>query len=330
MPLSTYTLLLDFNNVAVAAVMAHALTDLKANETWTGGIYGTLNSVAALLGRDDMNIAGVYAARDCGIPPKRKQLIPEYKAERANKRELLTEEQKKKAYSQLDTTRELLETLGVMFLMYKDREADDVVAAAVEVVRQQGGKPLVMSGDRDLLQTVSRGADVWDYHGKRLVTKDNFKEITGVAPDDYLAYRVLVGDPSDGIKGAAGCGPKRAVELIDAMHAAGLGDCPPNEKLLDLSSVVNAVEVKKKWHEALLADMPRLLNECGGIDLYKSFGGTTGLAKKMTEPPQKPEPLKFLRMCRFLNFNSVLTDPNRFVRPFVDAYKARLTQCRAA
>ena len=110
-------------------------------------------------------------------------------------------------------------------------EADDVIAtlAAREqggalAAREQGGA-IVVTGDRDLVQvvrpgvrlllTVNGGMDKWPLLDGAAVI-----ERFGVEPARYVDLAVLRGDPSDGIPGVHGIGPKTAVTLIS--HFGGL------------------------------------------------------------------------------------------------------------
>ena len=82
-----------------------------------------------------------------------------------------------------------------------------------------------MTGDRDLVQvvrpgvrlllTVNGGMDKWPLLDGAAVI-----ERFGVEPARYVDLAVLRGDPSDGIPGVHGIGPKTAVTLIS--HFGGL------------------------------------------------------------------------------------------------------------
>jgi 5'-3' exonuclease len=101
-------------------------------------------------------------------------------------------------------------------------EADDVIATLA--AREQGGA-IVVTGDRDLVQvvrpgvrlllTVNGGMDKWPLLDGAAVI-----ERFGVEPARYVDLAVLRGDPSDGIPGVHGIGPKTAVTLIS--HFGGL------------------------------------------------------------------------------------------------------------
>jgi 5'-3' exonuclease len=99
------------------------------------------------------------------------------------------------------------------------REQGGAIAA-----REQGGA-IVVTGDRDLVQvvrpgvrlllTVNGGMDKWPLLDGAAVI-----ERFGVEPARYVDLAVLRGDPSDGIPGVHGIGPKTAVTLIS--HFGGL------------------------------------------------------------------------------------------------------------
>lgn len=313
--------LVDFDNLAKRSIMATALDDMKAGGTFTGGVYGTIRSLVTILNKIDYDPGPVYAFCDAGVSAFRRKLIPTYKATRKENNSKLTPEQKEKAYGQMATAREILQTVGVRFFAFKDREADDGVAAAAHVLRKK--RPIIVSTDKDLLQCVSDEVHV-HRQGKEaestLVTPENFEAILGIPRHCWLCYRALVGDNSDEIDGAAGCGEKTAAKVIREAIEAGLMDCPPEEQLLDLTSYIIHTEKETgkprlKWQAAICEGVDRLTDVIKGIDLSKSFGGTSGLAKMMEAPPTFDD-REFLLKCRKLRFVSILGNLEGYLRPF--------------
>jgi 5'-3' exonuclease len=326
-------ILVDADNVIKRAIMVSALDDLKAGGVWTGGVYGALSMLAGILRRADINPAGVYAFFDCGVPAKRRKLIPTYKAERAERRKLLSDEDHAKAMQQLATTRELWEAMGVICLSYKEREADDCVAAAVRVFRDRNVVPVVVSSDRDLWQTVGYGAHVMVLGNKDdlLVTPDNFDEHAGVPMGCYLLYRTLVGDSSDSIKGAEGCGPKRAVELLEsAREQCGFGfdRMSTPDQLEVLCNILSAKDKRRKYEDSIIASQQRLVDVIEGIDLRRSFGSRSGLEKRLSAVPQFNF-WKTMRVLKRLELKQAMGDPFRYVHPFRDAAERakNIAQC---
>lgn len=309
--------------------MASALDDLKAGGIFTGGVYGTLTSLVSILTIPGLQPGAIYACFDAGIPPRRLALLPDYKANRAARRHLLSDDDRAKAFTQMQLARQMFDFLGIVCLKYKAREADDVVAALVRVLRTQGRRPLVITGDRDLWQTVRWGAQVWDLNRKAILDAETFEAAAGVSLDRYLLYRTLVGDASDHIQGAPGVGPVRALQLLTE-HADCL-DGSPEEQLTRLVAAVRAKPKRRKFEESVLDAESHLRCVLPAIDLADSFGGTKRLREAtFRQPPFALHP--FLRFCAKLQFGSVLGDPQRFIRPFRDAVARRdgLTSPRVA
>jgi 5'-3' exonuclease len=104
-----------------------------------------------------------------------------------------------------------------------DLEADDLLGSLASVEVAAGGDALIVTGDRDMYQCA-------DAHVRVLFLKSGlsgFEEIDpagvkqryGIDPalvPDFIALR---GDPSDGLPGAPGIGPKTAAELL-ARHGS--------------------------------------------------------------------------------------------------------------
>lgn len=339
--MTSRALILDANSLIVRCIMASALDDLKANGLWTGGIYGSLRSLRSIASMPEIPVDRIVAFFDHGVPARRRALIPTYKQERAERREMLSPEDREKAFTQIAKCYTLFGHLGIRCLSFVDREADDGVAAAVRTLAAQGVESLVVSSDADLLQTVAMGASVHDLSDGKLTTAENFQDVVGVHPRLYTLYRTLTGDQSDSIKGAYGCGPKRATALLQDFLAADENEFPPPvtdlpvEQQLDELCVflrrkgrqgaepTDTDLVLKAWEAQILSDAPRLRKVAQGIDLSASFGGTTKLAARMDDLPPVAE-RAFLQACKQLNMRSVLGDPEGYLRPFRAIQQRRL------
>jgi DNA polymerase-1 len=82
-----------------------------------------------------------------------------------------------------------------------------------------GGRALIMTGDRDMFQCAGErvsvillkpGSSGFDEVGPAGVRKRY-----GIAPELVPDFIALRGDPSDGLPGAPGIGPKTAADLLD-------------------------------------------------------------------------------------------------------------------
>jgi DNA polymerase I len=323
-------IIVDGNSLLVRCIMASAKDDLRAG-VWTGGMYGFISSLSLLLTQLELQrtpAGGVFVFMDSGVPSERKALIPTYKEDRAEKQSFLTDEEKEQAYTQIPEMCSALPFLGVLGLAFKDREADDGVAAAVRVWVQHGFHPVVVSGDKDLFQTVLYGADVWYLNSKELVTVDNFEEQTakhfkiekGIKVEAYVTFRALSGDKSDSIPGVPGIGPARAAELITgcADTAEEFYNESPERQILEIVQYIRGHEKPPSYYSSVLAHFDRLLDVANGIDLRSSFGGTAGLAELMRNLPDF-QSISALRWAKKHNLNNIITDQSRYLQPFARA-----------
>lgn len=276
-----------------------------------------------IVSNPDLDVGRVYFFFDAGVPLKRLKLLPGYKSSRKEKRKLLSEEDHAKAMGQLHLVREMLQTLGVTCLAYKDREADDCCAAAVTACLKSSSAnvPLVVSNDRDLLQCVAMGGQV--YAKDTVIDFHNFSHHTGgILPAEYVLYRTLTGDTSDDIDGVVGCGPVRAREAVERVRDDYAGTpTDPHVALNILAKHYAGLGDKANvWQRNLVEDVTRLHDVIDGITLAGSFGGTKTLTANINDPTPGVDRKAFLRFCSRLKFNSVMADPTRFVVPFEKAY----------
>ncbi len=100
----------------------------------------------------------------------------------------------------------------------EDVEADDLLGSLAAVEAGAGGRTLIVTGDRDMYQCVSGQVSVLflksGITGFTEVDPAEVRRRYGVEPalvPDFIALR---GDPSDGLPGASGIGPKTAASLL--------------------------------------------------------------------------------------------------------------------
>jgi len=91
-------------------------------------------------------------------------------------------------------------------------EADDLIASLVS----RGVGDIIVSSDKDLLAHVKDDNSVQFYDPMKSlwVTAADVRTKFGVDPSQLFDYAGLVGDPSDGIPGVEGFGPKTAAKLL--------------------------------------------------------------------------------------------------------------------
>ncbi|MHB8874929.1 MAG: 5'-3' exonuclease H3TH domain-containing protein, partial [Myxococcaceae bacterium] len=163
---------------------------------------------------------------------------PEYKATRAETPQDLK--------VQFDLIRKVAAVLDVPILEVAGWEADDVIGTLALQARDQGFKVLVVTSDKDFIQLVDGGVELFDPVQDKRIGRAEAVEKFGVQPEQMRDYLSLVGDVSDNVPKVPGVGPKTACELL-----AQFGDV---DTLLARLS-----EVKKpKIREALQASVEQI------------------------------------------------------------------------
>lgn len=98
-------------------------------------------------------------------------------------------------------------------------EADDLLGSLASVETEAGGRALIVTGDRDMYQCVDDRVAVLllksGISGFEEIDPAGVKRLYGVTPDLVPDFIALRGDPSDGLPGAAGIGPKTAASLLE-------------------------------------------------------------------------------------------------------------------
>jgi len=120
---------------------------------------------------------------------------------------------------QFALARDLFEAFGWTVATSADLEADDLLGTYAKHEADAGGDVLLMTGDRDMYQCAGERVTVLYVKtgggkGAEEVGPAEVRERYGIDPalvPDFIALR---GDPSDGLPGAKGVGPKTAAELL--------------------------------------------------------------------------------------------------------------------
>ncbi|HSS62774.1 MAG TPA: 5'-3' exonuclease [Candidatus Limnocylindrales bacterium] len=113
---------------------------------------------------------------------------------------------------------EFFEAFGWYAVGSDDVEADDLLGSFASVERGGGGETLILTGDRDMYQCVGDGVRVLylksGLSGFEEVDPAEVERRYGIGPSLVPDFIALRGDPSDGLPGASGIGPKTAAELL--------------------------------------------------------------------------------------------------------------------
>lgn len=158
----------------------------------------TLGFVRALYtGFDD-----IVVAVDCP-PYKRKEMYPEYKANRPERQAALIEE--------LRQTREAILEDGWAVLTCAGAEADDIIATYC--LENSGDSVTIFGTDKDLLQIMEHCPNVVLHDAFNKVDK-TANSVLNVTPDKVVDLLALCGDKSDNVPGVKGVGEKMAIKIL--------------------------------------------------------------------------------------------------------------------
>ncbi len=138
--------------------------------------------------------------------PYRVELFPGYHADRPEVPEALA--------WQFSEAPALFSAFGWGVSSADDVEADDLLGSLARVEADAGGRALIVTGDRDMYQCVSDSVSVLflksGVTGFAEVDPAEVHRRYGVGPELVPDFIALRGDPSDGLPGASGIGPKTA------------------------------------------------------------------------------------------------------------------------
>jgi 5'-3' exonuclease len=119
---------------------------------------------------------------------------------------------------QFDDARDFFEAFGWVVHWHDSLEADDLLGSYARREEENGGRALVMTGDRDMYQCASDRVTILYVRtggrGAEVVDPAEVRKRYGVPPELVPDFIALRGDPSDGIPGAKGIGEKTAADLL--------------------------------------------------------------------------------------------------------------------
>ena len=198
-----HVLAVDGNSLAHRAYHAILGSDDAVGSFVTGGVVAMLGT-AWSYGPFDRVVVAFDAPNN-----RRKADFPEYKAHRVED-PVLT--------GHLTDLQDHLAECGLHVVSEEGAEADDLIAATAEACTARGWQCTIFSSDRDLTALVSDSVTLLRPRGTmadlRVEDPDAVDREYGVRPDQYSDLAALRGDPSDGLTGVLGIGPKTAARLL--------------------------------------------------------------------------------------------------------------------
>lgn len=176
-----------------------------ADGTPVNAIYGVLSMLVKLI--EQYGPTHLVLAEDRKEPSFRKELYPEYKANRSDPPEELI--------PQFDLLQELYALIDIPRISAKGYEADDIIGSLVVQFHEEFDEVHIVSGDKDLMQFVSKKVFMMDTMKDKKYGPEEVYEKMGVYPSQVVDYLSLVGDSSDNIPGVKGVGAKGAAKILE-------------------------------------------------------------------------------------------------------------------
>ena len=116
---------------------------------------------------------------------------------------------------QFPLTREATKAFNIACEEMEGFEADDMIATLATRARDAGGRVTIISSDKDLMQLVGDGIEMYDAMKNKSIDREGVFEKFGVYPDRVIDVQALAGDSVDNVPGAPGIGIKTAAMLIN-------------------------------------------------------------------------------------------------------------------
>jgi len=200
--------IIDGNSLIHRAFYALPPSMKTARGEHTNAIYGFVSMLFKLLEEEQPDYIAV--AVDPPGPSFRQEIYADYKGHREKTPLELGE--------QMARVREILEAMRITVFEVPGFEADDVIGSLAARAGEEQLQAIVVSGDADLLQLVDDAVEVLlTRRGITQVDRCNrayLQERFGLAPEQWVDYKALRGDPSDNIPGIPGIGDKTAQSLL--------------------------------------------------------------------------------------------------------------------
>jgi DNA polymerase-1 len=275
-----------------------AINTINSQGIHIGGLGGFFRSLGALI--RTIEPTQVYVVFD-GVDSSsnRKNIIPEYKSGRnmvrLTKHELFDnlEEENDSKIEQIVRIIQYLKTLPVKTISLGRVEADDVIAYLSSTLPSHPeDRVFIVSSDKDYLQLISKKVTVYRPIEKEYYTEDTVVEKFGVTPHNFLLYKLLMGDNSDGITGIKGLGFKGLLKRFPELA----------ERNMSFDDLIDISERKMKDHviySRVVHDIAGLKNKYMIMDLSNpmmSEQDKSNVDKFVKETQLEFHPKEFLEM----------------------------------
>lgn len=211
--LNSRVLLVDGMNTFLRSFAVINYTNTQG--THIGGMVGFLRSLAYVVNlTQPTRVICVFDGE--GNITNRKNLYSDYKGNRKLKR--ITnwssfdslEDESASVSQQMLRLIDYLKQLPINISVIDKLEADDIIGYLAPKFDQS----IIMSADQDFLQLCSNTVQVYSPIKKKFYGPKEVFDEYGLWPQNFINYKVLMGDTSDNLPGVKGLGPKKLYKLF--------------------------------------------------------------------------------------------------------------------
>jgi len=196
--------LIDGNSLLYRSYYAiHKLSNSKGFPT--NAIYGFITMLRKIIKQEKPHYLGIVF--DVKGPTIRHKMFKDYKANRKPMPEDLI--------LQIPVLKKIINALNIPFFEHENYEADDVLGSLARIGHRYGLDSVIVSTDKDLLQTVNKSTTVYNPVKGIYLDERRVKETLGISPSQIIDVLALWGDSSDNIPGVPGIGEKTSKALIN-------------------------------------------------------------------------------------------------------------------
>ncbi len=211
--LNSRVLLVDSMNTFMRSFAV--INSMNTQGTHVGGMIGFLRSLAYVVNLvQPTRVICVFDGE--GNTTNRKNLYSDYKGNRKLKRitnwssfDDLADESASMSQQMLRLV-DYLHQLPVSIITRDKLEADDIIGYLAPKFDQA----VIMSADQDFLQLCSDSIQVYSPIKKKFYGPKEVFDEYGLWPQNFINYKVLMGDTSDNLPGVKGLGPKKLFKLF--------------------------------------------------------------------------------------------------------------------
>lgn len=280
-------MLVDGHSFAYRAFFAiRRLNNSKGQPT--NAVYGFAKMVRKLLQEQKPTHGAVVMDR--GLPAKRLEQLPTYKAQRKPMPEDLG--------SQIPLIEEFVESSSLHLIQKESIEADDIIATLAKQGQREGMEVAIATSDKDFMQLVGGPVVLLNPAAKEAaaIDKEAVKKRYGVEPEQIVDLLSLTGDSVDNVPGVPGVGEKTAAALLQQFGSV-------DRLFADLAQVTNTkLRQKLEDHRAQVEANRKLVSLDSGIDLDVD-ASQLGL--------QRPDFRRLIGLCERLEFRSLKEEIQR-------------------